>query len=654
MANLVFLLAVANAFTSRKQLRMETSNSLPSFYAPPSSFNTQPKQMSLRAGSSLTSSLSAAEDFHATADAWASQNLQLADSDKATISRSYLDKSTGLYHCYMYKESQGLEIVNSVAQMTMSADGKVLTNSNSWVDTKLSPPRLVKREAQISCTDALSKVAATLKEVANPAEWNLSQDGKATLIQNVPFTIKAVRCEEKLYQTEKEGLKHVYSMTVPTPTQYLNLMVDMANGNILAAADYTSHIAFTPSGRLVTRHVPSVEKRQVATSASRPTFRALQLGALDPRTVPSSLISDPVDFVASPNGWNARSSTSGNNVIAVDNSGNSRDTDALKQNGKQAVGNNFLFDFSANDRTQSPADYTDAAITNAFFLSNRFHDIMYQYGFDERAGNFQQDNFGKGGQGGDPVLALVHDGSGKNNANFASPPDGESGIMRMFIFTRTTPNRDGALENAVVVHELAHGLSTRLTGGPATSNCLSRPEGGGLGEGWSDIVAMVLEMESIDTRDTPKVIGQYVTNNATAGVRRFGYSTDLNRNPSKYSDVQQSQQVHFVGEIWASMLFEVYWNMVDKAGFDRSFRTNPQGNKGNNQFLKTLVAAMKIQPCFPTFVTARDAFLAADKQISNGQFQCEIIKGFAKRGLGANVKDDGKFVDDFTVFPNCQ
>lgn len=63
------------------------------------------------------------------------------------------------------------------------------------------------------------------------------------------------------------------------------------------------------------------------------------------------------------------------------------------------------------------------------------HDILYQFGFDEKAGNFQQNNYNKGGTGADQVLAEAQDGSGTNNANFATPPDGSSGRMQMFLWT---------------------------------------------------------------------------------------------------------------------------------------------------------------------------------------------------------------------------
>ena len=37
------------------------------------------------------------------------------------------------------------------------------------------------------------------------------------------------------------------------------------------------------------------------------------------------------------------------------------------------------------------------------YANNIIHDVLYQYGFDEAAGNFQENNYGNGGLGGDPV-----------------------------------------------------------------------------------------------------------------------------------------------------------------------------------------------------------------------------------------------------------
>ena len=125
---------------------------------------------------------------------------------------------------------------------------------------------------------------------------------------------------------------------------------------------------------------------------------------------------------------------------------------------------------------------------NAFYLVNMIHDITYQYGFTETSFNFQTDNFGLGGKGNDRVTVSVQDSAGTDNADFSTPPDGQSGHMRMFLWDLTSPQRDGAVENDIVAHENTHGLTNRMTGG-GTGRCLQTTESGGMGEGWSDAFA---------------------------------------------------------------------------------------------------------------------------------------------------------------------
>ena len=81
---------------------------------------------------------------------------------------------------------------------------------------------------------------------------------------------------------------------------------------------------------------------------------------------------------------------------------------------------------------QSPttAVNKEVAVQNLFYLNNVIHDILYRHGFDEAAGNFQVDNFGKGGASGDPVRAEAQDGSGTDNANFSTPPTAASRACR--------------------------------------------------------------------------------------------------------------------------------------------------------------------------------------------------------------------------------
>ena len=228
---------------------------------------------------------------------------------------------------------------------------------------------------------------------------------------------------------------------------------------------------------------------------------------------------DPANLHASPKGWNyngtaATNDTSGNNAIAYKNS----DTGTTKQS---SSGQNFIF---TQDPTAAPstADNVAAAVTNAFYIVNSVHDISYLYGFTEAAYNFQNDNFGKGGADGDAVRVSVQYAQGLDNAFFTTPPDGQPGQMAMFLWDATRPERDGALENDVPVHENTHGISNRMTGG-GTARCLQTEESAGMGEGWSDAMAEWTEQKDAEVRDF--VVGPYVANNP-AGIRSYPYSTN--------------------------------------------------------------------------------------------------------------------------------
>ncbi|KAH6581673.1 hypothetical protein BASA60_002335 [Batrachochytrium salamandrivorans] len=61
-----------------------------------------------------------------------------------------------------------------------------------------------------------------------------------------------------------------------------------------------------------------------------------------------------------------------------------------------------------------------------------------------------------------------------------------------------------------MIHELTHGLSSRLTGGAQTKMCMTETESRGLGEGYSDMVALIFTTKPEDTRNTIKVIAEYV------------------------------------------------------------------------------------------------------------------------------------------------
>lgn len=195
-------------------------------------------------------------------------------------------------------------------------------------------------------------------------------------------------------------------------------------------------------------------------------------------------------------------------------------------------------------------------------------------------------------------------------------------------------DRDGDFDNGIIIHEYGHGISNRLTGGPSTSSCLWNDEQ--MGEGWSDFFALVMTAQVGDQADDARAMGHFATQRPN-GIRTYPYSRSMAINPHTLANVSDFDygggdiSPHGVGSIWTAMLWDMYWNLVDKYGFDEDIY---QGSGGNNMALQLVIDGLKLQPCSPGFETGRDAILAADTANNRGANHCEIWSAFAKRGLG--------------------
>jgi hypothetical protein len=319
-------------------------------------------------------------------------------------------------------------------------------------------------------------------------------------------------------------------------------------------------------------------------------------------------------------GWmGAATVTTGNNVDAYldtngDNQPDANNTTGLQNGRAFSSTQNFSFPFTVN---VDPRTQRATKVANLFYFNNIMHDFAYRLGFTESAGNFQTNNFGRGGIGNDPVRAEAQDGSGTNNANFATPPDGSRPRMQMFIFTRGTTSladdRDSTEDGDVVLHEYGHGISNRLVGGPANTSCLGGTQAGAMGEGWSDYWASTFYNNGI--------VGEYVTNNTTRGIRRAAYTVPANTIHDSYADVgNQGFQVHRDGEVWAATL----WDLRQTLGAAIADRLVLQG--------------MKFTPCSPSFLNARDGILTADQNLNGGANRCAIWRVFARHGMGVSAQ----------------
>lgn len=236
--------------------------------------------------------------------------------------------------------------------------------------------------------------------------------------------------------------------------------------------------------------------------------------------------------------------TTGNNVDAyLDRDGDDEpdESDPPDIVDGRASSESQVFDFPFGDGTvgADPADAPAAAVTNAFYLANRAHDLFKDMGFDEAAGNFQVDNFGLGGAEGDPVHVEVQDGFSEHNASFRTLPDGMPGRLQIGIFDVVVMGRDPAYSAQIIFHEYAHGATNRFAGGRQNAGCLNGTQSNGTDEGWADYF-------SNSFTDDP-VQGAYLIGRLDRGIRRFSYENY----PLTYEDMGNRDfiDVHDEGEI---------------------------------------------------------------------------------------------------------
>ncbi|KNE73228.1 hypothetical protein AMAG_17415 [Allomyces macrogynus ATCC 38327] len=582
----------------------------------------------------------------AVATAYLTETLGFPASE--FVIKNVVTTSSGVTAVYARQLVHGLEVVNADVNINIKNGQIVAFGDSFYRGTRPSQPDLAALSDTAGSTTTGKSPADALKALASfvgaltptivnvtvptPMTTSIGSDAASDWHAAPVFEIASEIAEAPVpvryaYVQTGNNLQLVYSLQLQQTMHWYHGHVNVQTGEVEAVNDW----------------------------ASAARYPVIPVGEQSPEKGPLVIVDSAAVVLtnASPNGWHAYTgqtftTTRGNNVIAHPNTPEEND------NGFPDGGADLDFTpFAPVFATANPKDYAAGSAVELFYLMNVAHDLCYQYGFDEASGNFQVDNYGKGGIGGDAILALSQDSTGKNNAVFMTPIDGEQPKVQMFLFDLTTPNRDSDFDLVIPHHEFFHGVSNRLTGGPANSDCLSTQEAAGMGEGWSDMFALainVLDNKSI-TRNTATPLAAYVAG-SPSGLRTYPYTSDMTVNPSTYSllGTNAYQEVHKIGEVWASMLWEVYWNLVDTYGCGPIEQANL--TDGNAMWLQLVMDGLKSQPCNPNMVTARNAILLADLLLTGGANNCLIWRGFAKRGLGTAAVG-GVHQDSFLVPAQC-
>lgn len=739
------------------------------------------------------------------------------------LSSTYFNELPGTQMVYLLQTYKGLPVYNKMLVLAFKNDtivsiaGKLIENIEKITNMQTAAPQVIARDA-VKASFAATRLTmpAYLPIISSVDNGNKIDFGKTNAVSE---NIKAELMWVPVETGNQISVKLAWQVQVVPAgkSDWWHIQIDAATGAVIDKINLTVYEArnqkeyndfsFLRPGENNKQNAQSNLENFLGTDflAPPPTvtsaaYRVIPFPLESPNFGSIAVVNDPWTLSGSGNnatthGWHFDGTanydiTRGNNVFAyLDVSSTDAPEPISNWPDTSTTAIPSLTFTQTPVFSQQPSEIVNKkfAVTNLFYWNNLMHDVFYQYGFNEAAGNYQTDNIGRGGIGNDYIRAEAQDGSGTNNANFTPSVDGVRGKMQMFIFdpapgtttlrvnapapivgnytavesafsaanklanvgpvtaqvvyfndaaggthdactgapsnsltgkialinrggcnftvkvlaaqsagavavimvnnvagapgimgggpdnTITIPavmitdvdgaaiaaqlgagvnvtlsgtaggtvNIDGDLDNGVVCHEYGHGISNRLTGGPATASCLQNAERGG--EGWSDYIALMMTTKwattSLSDGALPRRIGTYVNGETAtgAGIRLFPYSTNITTSPLTYEDMGTGvvgTQVHNIGEIWCAAIWDMTWGLIQQQGSINPNLFNGAGTGGNSIALNLVMEGMKLQPCGPGYLDARDAIIAADKNLYNSSHLCTIWAAFAKRGMG--------------------
>ena len=227
--------------------------------------------------------------------------------------------------------------------------------------------------------------------------------------------------------------------------------------------------------------------------------------------------------------------------------------------------------------------------------------------------------------------------------------------------------RDGDLDNGIIIHEYGHGVSNRLTGGPSAS-CLGGNEQAG--EGWSDYLAMTLPLDPrLDNPDVARAAWARTrcsrpTATAPASARGRTRAT-WSIQPFTYDSIKTNGWLngtslalpHGLGHGWASVLWDMNWDLIDKYGYNRELYAGVEHGRQQPR------AAVRDRRAEAAGLQPRPGRrLAGDHRRRRGRNDgpadtCTVWATFARRGLGYSAVQGTTARDDnseaFDTHPDC-
>lgn len=527
------------------------------------------------------------------------------------LHREYRTEHNGVTHRAYRQRIAGLDVYGKEYVVNLDRDGKVISEGGS-----LAPPPAagVFPTDSRNVTRAVEQAVAMLHPSAAAGVRSRGINAKGQF-RFATAADPAIDAMPVWFDTGK-ALTPAWQVTLTAEdgVSVYQAILD-ASGEHLLHKELLTHFQSVPRGLVYTGYSPQPVPPGVQVSAPPPIVGR----QLAPFTGP---------VAASPFGWFSGVETAGNNAIVGANPQGIGflTTPALTRSATL----DFQFPIQLGLGAPSPLNYADAAATNLFYWINRAHDLFHENGFSEAAGNFQAHNFGRGGLGGDAIFAYTHYGASNtsgfaalNNAFYSTRGrnDGEPAMIAMYIGSGNGIFTDGSLDNHVILHEYAHGVTGRLV------PTLSGHQGGAMNEAFSDFWATEFLLSEGAPPDGVYPVGEYLFQTFGVGIRSRPYTTNMEINPLTYADlgrVVSAPAIHDDGGIWFMALWEARANLIRQFG----------EREGRRRLRLMVIDGLKLVTPTPSMVDMRDAILLADRVNFGGASQSQLWAAFAKRGLG--------------------
>lgn len=388
------------------------------------------------------------QNFNSAIDTYLNSNrtelgLQSQDVEDVIVDRHSYSKSMDVENVYAIQRYQGIEIFNSVSSFAVR-NGQVI-NANLSFSENISQ-KVNTTSSSISEKTAIEKAAQSLG-LSSPINLEIVEtiSGNSKIYTNGSISLENIPVKLVFQKMEDNSLRLAWDLSIYLldASHYYNVRIDATNGTLLDTNDWVVSCNFegvnhSNNAHNTTESILFAEKGTMVVSSGGAQYRVFPLPAESPNHGPDALIADPSgNGDGSPFGWHdidgtpgaEYTITRGNNVWSKDDINGNNGNDGVSADGGAELDFDFVFDF-----TTAPENSIEAATVNLFYMNNMMHDIYYQYGFDEESGNFQETNYSGVGSGSDSVNADAQDGSGTDNANFSTPPDGSNPRMQMFLW----------------------------------------------------------------------------------------------------------------------------------------------------------------------------------------------------------------------------